>query len=208
MNRRRSRNRNWRGAAAALVLSPVLALTGCRNTARVQSLEYETASWAVPLDEPGLPNFHKVSDELYRGAQPTVEGLIYLRELGVATVVSARADDRTRELASQAHLRYEHIPMSSWQVQDDQVVRFLRLFNENGHEPVFVHCQHGADRTGVLCAMYRVVIQGWSKSQAIDEMCRGGMGFHSMCENLARYVQQTDIESIRRAAGLGDRVNP
>ena len=43
------------------------------------------------MDRPGLPNLHQVSDTLYRGAQPTVEGMGELKKLGVKTVISLRA---------------------------------------------------------------------------------------------------------------------
>jgi protein tyrosine/serine phosphatase len=199
------RPHKWRGLIIAILLggAPAITLAGCRNTTRVHSVETSSAGWAEPIDHPGLPNFHKINDDLYRGAQPSQQGLNELRALGVMTVVNVRADDRTRPLATQAHLQYEHIPMSAWGVNDEQIIRFLRLFgNDRLHTPVFVHCHHGSDRTGVLCAMYRVAVQGWSKAQAIDEMTQGGMGFHPLCENLARYVRQADVDEIRRAAGL------
>ena len=36
--------------------------------------------------------------------------------------------------------------------------------------PVFVHCKHGADRTGTMVAFYRILFEGWSKDEAIREM--------------------------------------
>ena len=41
--------------------------------------------------------------------------------------------------------------------------------------PMYVHCKAGVDRTGIVCARYRMVAQGWSKDQAVDEMKRLGM---------------------------------
>lgn len=41
-----------------------------------------------------------------------------------------------------------------------------------------VHCWHGSDRTGAVIAAYRIVQQGWSQHDAIDEMINGGYGFH------------------------------
>ncbi|GAF98053.1 unnamed protein product, partial [marine sediment metagenome] len=38
-----------------------------------------TYPWATAIERPGLPNFHKVSDSLYRGAQPTAEGFRELK---------------------------------------------------------------------------------------------------------------------------------
>src|SRR5437588_10703335 len=48
-------------------------------------------SYASPSDDiPGLPNFAKVSDGLYRGAQPTREGFVALKQMGVKTVIDLR----------------------------------------------------------------------------------------------------------------------
>jgi len=49
------------------------------------------ATWAVKLDRPGLPNLFKVNARLYRGAQPTAEGIKELKKLGVKTLRDARA---------------------------------------------------------------------------------------------------------------------
>lgn len=44
------------------------------------------------------------------------------------------------------------------------------------HRPVYVHCRQGVDRTGMICAAYRMKVQGWSASSAIAEMKQ--LGFH------------------------------
>ena len=54
-------------------------------------------------------------------------------------------------------------------------VEIMAAFSHEG--PVLVHCKHGADRTGCIVALYRIVFQSWSKEAAIDEMHNGGYGF-------------------------------
>ena len=68
---------------------------------------------------------------------------------------------------------------------------------ENG--PFLIHCQHGADRTGLMSAMYRIIEQGWTKEAAIREMIEGGYGYHPMWRNIIRYIEQVDVEKIRKA---------
>ena len=46
--------------------------------------------WAEPMALAGVPNLHKVSDRLYRSAQPTAEGMTNLVALGIKTVVNLR----------------------------------------------------------------------------------------------------------------------
>jgi protein tyrosine/serine phosphatase len=110
-----------------------------------------------------------VSDTLYRSAQPTAEGLHKLKELGITTVVNLRSFHSDRDEIDPG-LGYEHIHMKSWHAEREDAIRFLRIATDPARVPVLVHCQHGADRTGSMIAVYRVIVQGWSKDDAIREM--------------------------------------
>ena len=158
--------------------------------------------WAQALELPGVPNLHKVSDNLYRGAQPSNEGMRQLEKLGIKTIVNLRTVHSDRDEIENTELSYEHIPMLTWNTQDDDVVRFLKIVTDSNNTPVFVHCQYGADRTGTMCAIYRIAVEGWNKNEAIDEMTKGGFGYHSIFKNLTDYIQSLNIDEIRHAAGL------
>jgi tyrosine-protein phosphatase SIW14 len=158
-------------------------------------------NWAKPIELPGLPNLHKVSDDLYRGAQPTAEGMRQLEKLGVRTVINLRSFRSDRREIKGTGLAYEHISMTTWSADDKEVVRFLKIVTDEERTPVFVHCRRGADRTGVMCAVYRIVVQGWSKAEAIEEMTKGGFGFYPGWKSLIEYVSKLDIEDIKRRVG-------
>jgi len=158
--------------------------------------------WAERIELPGLPNLHKVSDDLYRGAQPTAEGMKQLEKLGVKTVVNLRSFHSDRDEIKGTGLAYEHISMTPLSIEDEYVVRFLRIATDSSRAPVFVHCQYGADRTGTMCAIYRIAVQGWSKDKAVEEMTEGGFGFHSIWQNLPDYIRKLDFEEIKRSSGL------
>jgi protein tyrosine/serine phosphatase len=156
--------------------------------------------WAEPIPgRPGLTNLHRVTPTLYRGAQPGDEGFAQLKALGVDTVVSLRGLHSEREQAQAAGLGYVHIRMTAWQAKDEDVVAFLRAVTNPKNGTIFVHCQHGADRTGTMLAAYRIVVQGWSKAAAIREMTEGGYGFHAIWKNLPKYVEQLDVAKLKRA---------
>lgn len=160
--------------------------------------------FAQAIDLPGVPNLHKVSDDLYRGAQPSNEGMRQLEKLGIKTVVNLRSIHSDRDEIENTGLSYEHIRMVLWNTRDEDVVRFLKIVTDSNNTPVFVHCQFGADRTGMTCAIYRIAVEGWNKNEAIEEMTKGGFGFHSIFKNLVDYIQVLDIGKIRHAAGLSD----
>ena len=158
--------------------------------------------WAEPLKRPGLPNLHKVTDGLYRGAQPTAEGMRELKKMGVRTVVSLRSFHSDRDEIGDSGLGCEHIHMKPWHPEDKEVVRFLQTVTDKSRMPVFVHCQHGADRTGLVCAVYRVVVCGWTKDEAIGEMMEGGFGYHAVWINIPPYLRKLNINTLKQQAGL------
>ena len=158
--------------------------------------------WAQQLEAPGVENLHKVSDFLYRGAQPTEEGMKQLKEIGIKTIVNLRSFHSDRGEIGDTGLSYEHIFMKTWHAEDKEVALFLKIVTDPNRTPAFVHCQRGADRTGTMCAIYRVAVQGWSKDEAIKEMTKGGFGFYTGWNNLINYICELDIDNIKRNAGL------
>lgn len=163
--------------------------------------EVRPASWAQPVAREGAPNLFKVSDMLYRSAQPTHEGLRDLKDLGIVTVVNLRAFHSDRDELD-PDLAYAHINMKTWHPEREDVVRFLAIVTDPNRTPVLLHCKHGADRTGAMTAIYRIAVQGWSKDDAIREMKEGGFGFHSVWGNLPQWINDLDIDALRLDAGI------
>ncbi|NLI45954.1 MAG: dual specificity protein phosphatase family protein [Acidobacteria bacterium] len=196
----------WAATGAVMLAAAVavgLAVAGAPVPSNATADAAAGHAWAQPLARPGLPNLHRVSPELYRGAQPTAAGMAQLRALGVRTVVNLRSSHSDDRLLEGAGLRYVAIPVTATSIGDDDVARFLRVVADPAAQPVFVHCQHGADRTGLMVAMYRVVVQDWPREAAIDEMVRGGFHFHGIYEPmLAGYVRTADLVRLRELAGL------
>jgi len=158
--------------------------------------------WAKPMEMKGVPNLHKVSETLYRSAQPSVEGLKNLKAMGIETLINLRSFHSDHDEIGDAGLAYEHIYMKTWHPEEEDAVRFLLIVTNPRRSPVLVHCQHGADRTGTMCALYRVAVQGWSKEQALKEMMQGGFGFHSIWDNLIEWINALDIERIKKRTGI------
>ncbi|MGB8508020.1 MAG: tyrosine-protein phosphatase [Pyrinomonadaceae bacterium] len=127
-----------------------------------------------------LPNFHQVNAQLYRGAQPKQGGWQKLSALGVKTIINLRDDD-ARALTEEAEvraagLRYFNVPLGRLgRPSDAEVEQVLALINAPENQPVFVHCTHGADRTGTIIAVYRIVHDKWTSEQAKAEAKRYGL---------------------------------
>jgi len=160
------------------------------------------AHWAERIQLKGVPNLHKVSDTLYRSAQPSAEGMKNLKAMGIETVVNLRSFHSDRDKIKGSGLAYEHIYMKAWHPEEEDAVRFLQIVINPKRAPVLVHCQHGADRTGAMCAIYRVAVQGWGKEEALKEMTEGGFEFHGIWQDLVRWITALDLEGIKKRAGI------
>jgi protein tyrosine phosphatase (PTP) superfamily phosphohydrolase (DUF442 family) len=159
-------------------------------------------TWAQPVKLEGVPNLYRISRELYRGDQPSPRGMQNLKNLGLKTIINLRSFHSDRDEIGDSGLAYEHIYMKAWHPEEKEVVRFLKIVTDPNRVPAMVHCQHGADRTGTVIAVYRIAVQGWSKAEAIREMTQGGFGFHPIWSNLSKWIQNLDMDRIKRQAGI------
>jgi protein tyrosine/serine phosphatase len=131
----------------------------------------------------GIANFDQVNAHLWRGAQPDERGLETLKTLGVATIINLRmADDvlpfekslarlprRSPAEADRPGLLYINVPLPGFSAPTAaDVARILALI-ETSPPPVFIHCEHGADRTGTIIACYRIRHDHWTAEQALAE---------------------------------------
>lgn len=160
------------------------------------------AQWAVPIALDGAPNLHRVTPQLFRSAQPDAVGFANLADLGIKTVINLRQLVDDTPLAQGTGLILRRVKMKSRDVGEAegakmvQVLRDLRQGLETG--PVLVHCHHGADRTGAVMALHRILFQGWTRAEALDELINGGFGFHAVWANIPRFVAKCDLADIKR----------
>jgi len=199
------------GAEAAIVARYVWPLSAARWRAPDDQLGARggyaspvprPTSWAQPMLADGLTNLHKVSADLYRGARPSAEGMRQLKDLGVKTVINLELFHSDRDELKGTGLGYVHIRFNAAHAETDELAEFLRVVSDANLAPFFVHCQYGSDRTGTVCAVYRIAVQGWGKPAALDEMVNGGYGFHSEWQNLLQFVDKLDANALKRQAGL------
>jgi hypothetical protein len=146
-------------------------------------------------DIPGVKNFAKISGTLYRGAQPTPEGLARLKAMGVKTIINLRETDDDISQMIDLHLKHGRFSLDLFEPDERLLATFLNVVADPQNSPVFVHCLMGADRTGIAVAMYRIREQGWPVGAAIAEMYR--FGFNEMWAGLFRYLDRAALDRPR-----------
>lgn len=153
-------------------------------------------------------NFHTVvAGELYRSGQPTPGRLRhYVREAGIRTVINLRGRNAgtawyDAEIAESARLGITHVDfaMSASRqltgLQADALVQVLR----NAEKPILIHCEGGADRSGLAAALYLAAISKASEAQAESQMSlRFG---HFSLPFLRSYAMDDTFENLEASLG-------
>jgi len=159
------------------------------------------SQWAQPVDT--HYNLYQMTPTLYRSRQPDAAAQPLLKQLGVTTVVDFIKESDSTWLSDPAVTQVQ-IPLQTVHVDDADIIQSLRAIQtaqETG--PVLMHCKHGLDRTGLVAAMYRIVVQGWSKQAALDEMEHGGFGDEDSLKHGIDYINKVDVDALKAALNSG-----
>lgn len=130
-------------------------------------------------------NASQVDDGVWRGPQPvTIEDMAYLKKIGIKFSLDLETGSRflsdgdplseallieRYSIRAYSHPLGEILPPTAKELSD--AVSFIKT-----HQPIYVHCKAGVDRTGMVIAAYRMAVQGWTKPVAVSEIER--MGLH------------------------------
>ena len=146
---------------------------------------------AAPVAPP-ITEFHQVTDNIYRGALQGSAGLEALSKMGIKTDLNLNNDeaqnDEEEAAAAAVGIRYIARPMSGFFApRDSEVDEILSILADKSNYPIYVHCLHGQDRTGLIVGLFRVFNQNWAPTAAYDEMLQ--YNFHTSLFLLNSYFK-------------------
>lgn len=153
-------------------------------------------TWARPVVSDRLSNWYQLDQKVYRASQPNRDGFKDVIEFGIKNVLNLRDYHSDRSEAKGLKIKLHRVEMEAHNVVEGDLIKALKII-KNAEGPVLIHCWHGSDRTGLLCAMYRITFQNWSKEDAIDELINGGFGYHKMYDNLPTWIHKVDVDKFR-----------
>ena len=180
--------------AKAIHILPLIAVWMISSCAPQRAPVATTQPLATPENLPGLPNFAMVSPVLYRGGQPTPEGFVTLKRMGVKTIVDLRGKTHRDPLDGQS-LKDVQIPSNAAAPNQKKIVQFLRLTRDPSATPVFVHDDRGSDRVACYIGAYRIVEQGWTAKDAEAELPR--FGFDPFWHAIPSFLDTLNAPKIR-----------
>lgn len=187
-----------RVSAAALLLglalgTPIAARADDRNGSDVQR-----NSSNIQID-----NFGRVNANYYRGAQPEGHDYADLAAFGIKTVIDLTQDGDAQESAAVQRLgmKFFRIPMTTHETPSPaKLAQFLQLVDDPANQPVYVHCQGGRHRTGVMTAVYRITDDGWTADQAFAEMKQYKFGADFLHPEFKAFVYRYQPEPVHAVA--------
>lgn len=145
-----------------------------------------------------VDNFHKVSEDLYRSAQPSRKEMKEIESFGIVSVLNLRLRRDDRQEIKGTGLHNLRVPIKTKKMTYQDMVSAMKLF-DSAEKPVLVHCRRGSDRTGCFVACYRMLYLNWSKEDAIKAFTTDGLGYYEkLFPNLRDFVQSLDVDQFRR----------
>ena len=183
------------------VTSSILALT-CLTLWSAGALHAELRVPADAGLEAVITNYRVIeAGKLVRGGRPKTAGVQALAKANVHTIVDLQGGDyenrflrvlvrkmspgetpaaiaAERKEAEASGMIFINKPLNSMHhitaAEEITINETLAIMHDPDAQPVFVHCEHGNDRTGLLAALYRVRFDGWTAKAAHDEMVADG----------------------------------
>lgn len=144
-----------------------------------------------------LTNLYRIDSGVYRSEQPSDKDFKALEKYGIKESLNLRNRHSDDDEAAGTSVKLHRVKMKAHVVSEEELIRALRII-KNRKAPIVIHCHHGSDRTGAVCAFYRILFQNVSKEAAIREMTEGGFGFHRIYKNIIRRIREADIERIKK----------
>ncbi len=163
------------------LVSFVLFISSFATVLHAENLNALYSSQKLQNSILAIPEFHEVTPDIFRGGRPSFTDLKYLKSKGIKTIINIESDKyalaKEKDYAQKLGFKWISSPMSMDVIPKDTQLKFLQdLLQDESSFPIFIHCKHGQDRTGLIIGLYRVKVQDWSPASAYKEMLKNG--FH------------------------------
>jgi tyrosine-protein phosphatase SIW14 len=137
-----------------------------------------------------IPNQQTISPQIIRGGRPSNADLDLLKSQGYKTIINFENDAKVvaieKAYAEKLGFKFISKPMNPWSTPEDAEINdILKNMADAKNFPIFIHCQHGRDRTGLVSGVYRVLNQKWKQQAAHDEML--ALGFRKIFLSMDKY---------------------
>ncbi|HET6514179.1 MAG TPA: dual specificity protein phosphatase family protein [Thermodesulfovibrionales bacterium] len=131
------------------------------------------AGYFVFLWEQG--NFHQITaGEAYRSAQLSGdEFAYYIKKYHIRSILNLRGENRNErwyedeiKVSKDYNIMHYDIPLSADREPAEEHVQKLLAIFKTAPRPILIHCKAGSDRSGLVAAMWKVIVDKENKAEA------------------------------------------
>ena len=129
------------------------------------------------MEEQG--NFHPITyGEAYRSAQLDADEMEhYIKKYNIQSMVNLRGKNpeaswyrEETDMSAALNIKHYDISLSSSrEPSGEDISRIIEIF-KSASRPVLIHCQAGADRSGLAAAIWKVIVDKQPKSEADKQL--------------------------------------
>ena len=140
-------------------------------------LLFSAAGYFAFMEEQG--NFHSITaGEAYRSAQLDRDELeYYLKKYGIKSILNLRGRNPNAswyweeiEVSATHGVAHFDIPLSATVApRSEDIGKMIEIF-KSAPRPILIHCQAGADRSGLAAAIWKVIVDGRTKKEAAGQL--------------------------------------
>ena len=121
-------------------------------------------------------NLHQIDADMWRSNQPTPARLKQAKALGIKTIINLRGprNDGGWRLEAEAcdalGLKLVDFTARSRAAPDKQMLHDTRELFQSIDGPALLHCKSGADRAGIMSALYLLMHKGRPAAEALEQL--------------------------------------
>lgn len=151
---------------------------------------------------PRIALLNPLNDWLYRGPQPEEKEFEKLKQKGIKTVVNFRDEPKwiewEKSKVEALGMKYVNLPWNIMKPADPKLMdRFFEVLSDPKNQPVFFHCKHGRDRSGVMATLALMRYEELSETEA-REVALGTIHPHLRYQPFVNQKINFFVEHLRK----------
>lgn len=174
-----------------------LAVQGCASSRTHDSFHTQTDVQSPGDESHAIHNLHRLSDDLYSGAEPVGE-IAYeeLATLGIKTVISVDGIAPSKALAEVHGIRVVHLPIGYNGIDDSRSLELAHAI-ATMPKPIFVNCHHGKHRGPAALCVGAIGAGKITHEQAVAymQLAKTSTKYHGLW-NAAKHAQVQSDDAL------------
>jgi protein tyrosine/serine phosphatase len=117
---------------------------------------------------------------IWRGSKVNQEQLKDLKKRGFRLIISlCSKNQKNAKICEKVELKYLQFTVCDNQLEPEEVNAFISIMKAiektKVYCPIYIYCEDGREKTGIMIACYRVKAMGWKVEDAIKEAKEYGL---------------------------------